>query len=280
MKYESTARLSLEAINDLIAENYIYDITIQDPNNYPEGKTYDIFALLSVKRAIIKFLEGCPYREAGNPNTEKEIFAYIYTKLAYWATYDELASEVIDYKPEFKALYAADYLKSASGLEGVMIGRNGVCSSFAESLRNLLAERGIEAKYVTGWTKGENGENNRAGHAWNQVKLDGEWYNCDITCDRKFILEGLVAPKFLKSNADFSNYYRYPSGRNVKIEKATKSISSQGQDYLIGKFQSQIVSEMFPKDDEKKKRKKGFLESISEKLKSRKGSEKGENWYG
>lgn len=280
MKYESTARISLETINDLIAENRVFDITIQDPKNYPEGKTYDVFVLLSVKRAIIKFLEGCPHREAGNPNTEKEIFAYIYTKLAYWAEYDDLAREINNYTPEFKSLYARDFLDSASGLDGVMVGRCGVCSSFAETLRNLLAERGIEAKYVTGWTNGENGDKKRKGHAWNQVKLDGEWYNCDITCDRKFILEGLVAPKFLKSNAEFSNYYIYPSGRNVEIEEATKSISSQGQSYLIGKYQSQIVGELFPKEDEKKKRKKGFIKAISEKLKSRKGSEKGENWYG
>ena len=46
MKYESTARISIETINDLIAENYVYDITIQDPKNYPEGKKYDIFILL------------------------------------------------------------------------------------------------------------------------------------------------------------------------------------------------------------------------------------------
>lgn len=277
MKYESTARISLETINDLIAENCVYDITIQDPKNYPEGKTYDIFSLLSIKRAIGKFLEGCPYRESSNPNTEKEIFAYIYTKLAYWATYDDLAREINHYTPEFKALYATDYMKSASGLEGVMVGKSGICSGFAETLRNLLAERGIESKYVSGWTKGNGDGGNRTGHAWNQVRLDGEWYNCDITCDRKFILEGLVAPKFLKSNSEFSNYYRYPDGNNVSIEKATKSISSQGQSYLIGRYQSQIIDELSPKEDEKKKKKKGFLKSISEKLKARKGSEKGDD---
>ena len=277
MKYESTARISIETINDLIAENYVYDITIQDPKNYPEGKKYDIFILLSVKRAIEKFLKGCPYREPNNPNTEKEIFTYIYTKLAYWANYDELAREINHYTPEFKSLYARDFLDSASGLDGIMVGKSGVCSGFAETLRNLLAERGIEAKYVTGWTKGKNGEGDRTGHAWNQVRLDGEWYNCDITCDRKFILEGLTAPKFLKSNAEFSNYFNYPSGRNVSVEKATKSISAQTQSILIGKFQPQIINEMNPKEDDRKKKKKGFLKTISEKLKARKGSERGDN---
>ena len=81
----------------------------------------------------------------------------------------------------------------------------------------------------------------------------------------------------MKSNADFSNYFRYPDVKTVNIEKATRSISNQGQSYLIGKYQSRIVDEMFPKEDEKKKKKKGFLKSISEKLKARKGSERGDS---
>ena len=276
MKYESTAGISIETINDLIAENYVYEITIQDPKNYPQGMTYDIFALLSVKRAMTEFLKGCPYVDRNNPNAEKEIFAYIYTKLAYFAEYDDLARDVNDYKPEFKQLYASDYLKSASGLEGVMIGRRGVCSGFAETLRNLLAEKGIESKYISGWCKGSNGTPERVGHAWNQVKLDGKWYNCDITCDRNFIKQGLVAPKFLKSNADFSNYYKYPEGSTARIEVADKSISTQSQEALIGRYRSQIINELFPKDVDKKRKKKGFLKSISEKLKSLKGSERGD----
>ena len=83
MKYESTAGISIETINDLIAENCVYEITIQDDKNYPQGNTYDIFVLLSIKRQMEKFLKGCPYKDFRNPNTEKEVFAYIYTKLAY-----------------------------------------------------------------------------------------------------------------------------------------------------------------------------------------------------
>ena len=276
MKYESTAGISIETINDLIAENCVYEITIQDEKNYPQGNTYDIFVLLSIKRQMEKFLKGCPYKDFRNPNTEKEIFAYIYTKLAYWASYDDLARDVNSYKPEFKTLYASDYLQSASNLEGVMIGKSGLCSGFAETLRNLLAERGIESKFVSGWKKEEKGSGDSVGHAWNQVKLDGQWYNCDITCDRKFITQGLIAPKFLKSNSEFSNYYKYPERISANIEKTGSSVSAQIQGNLISKFHSQIIEELSPKDDDKKKKRKGFLKSISEKLKSLKGSEKGD----
>ena len=81
MKINSTAELSLEYINDLIADNIVFEITIQDPKNYPQGKTYDIFNILSIKRQMVEFLKDCPHKDANNPNSEKEIFAYIYTSV-------------------------------------------------------------------------------------------------------------------------------------------------------------------------------------------------------
>ena len=278
MIIESTANISIESLNDLIAEGHIYEITIKDAQNYQKGKTYDIFVLLSIKRIMQEFLSGCPARNPNNPNSEKEIFAYIYTKLAYWANYDELARDV-NHSSEIFKFYASDYLNSSAGIDGVLIGRNGLCSGFAETLRNLLAEKGIQAKFVSGWKRGEDGKPLNEGHAWNQVKLDGEWFNCDITCDRDFIVQDLVAPKFLKSNHDFSNYMKYSSNITPKIEMATRSISDSEQTSLIGKYQSRIEYEMKPKEPQKKK-KKGFIKKLSEKLKSKKTSQKGGNWYG
>lgn len=50
-----------------------------------------------------------------------------------------------------------------------------VCQGNAEIVRNLAAEFGIEAICVRG--KNNDGE----GHIWNQVKLDGVWYDDDFT---------------------------------------------------------------------------------------------------
>jgi len=43
----------------------------------------------------------------------------------------------------------------------------------------VLKCAGIDVRYITGNT-GLTGED----HAWNQVKIDGIWYNCDLTWDR------------------------------------------------------------------------------------------------
>ena len=276
MKIESTANISIETLNDIIAESRIFDITIQDPENYPVSKSYDVFAMLTIKRAINEFLKGCPERNPSDPNTEKQIFAYIYTKLAYFAEYDDLARDVARTDPMAKGSLEIDYLNSSSGLEGVFIRRKALCSGFAEALRNLLAENKIESKYITGWTNNYKGTGKKVGHAWNQVKLDGEWFNCDITCDREFILQGLIAPKFLKSGADFSNYYKYPEGSLDRIEKTPRSISNEAQSVLIHNYKSRIIDELYPKEKENKSKKKGFIRTIFSKLKANKSSQRGD----
>ena len=69
---------------------------------------------------------------------------------------------------------------------------------------------------------------------------------------------------------------RYSSNITPKIEMATRSISDSEQTSLIGKYQSRIEYEMKPKEPQKKK-KKGFIKKLSEKLKSKKTSQKGGN---
>lgn len=275
MKITSTARLSLEDFNDLIAENRVYEITIQDPENYPKGKTYELFNLLTIKRAIVEFLKNCPQRDPHNPNTEKEIFSYIYTKLALTVEYDDLARDVNHADPNFKKLYATDYLDSASGLDSALLSKVALCSGFAETLRNLLAEKGIEAKYMSGMARPTAGVTHTPSHAWNQVKLDGEWFNCDVTHDREFIKQGLVAPNFLKSNAHFSNYTAYPISISGKIEPATRSISNAEQHILLNKHYGQILDELKPEPDKAKKQ-PGFFRSILAKLHIIKSSQPGD----
>ena len=267
MKITSTAKLSLEDINDLIAENNVYNITIEDKEHYPYNHSYDIFEFLHIKRAIVDFLKGCPYRDPHNPNSEKEIFAYIYTKLALTIEYDEFGSEIIQNTTQpFKTLYARDYLDDVANLKSTMILKSALCSGFAETLRNLLAERGIESKYIKGSARPKADTPHTPSHAWNQVKLDGEWFNCDVTQDRKFIKEGLIAPKFLQSNAHFSNYMTYPVYDRAFIEPATRTISNNEQSFLINKFHSQILKEITPPTNPKDAKKPGFFKSILTKL--------------
>ncbi|AXI01189.1 DUF5050 domain-containing protein [Sporosarcina sp. PTS2304] len=58
---------------------------------------------------------------------------------------------------------------------GTLIKNTAVCQGYALTMIHLLNQIGIESIYVRG-TPAMN-------HAWNKVKIDGEWYNLDATWD-------------------------------------------------------------------------------------------------
>ena len=58
---------------------------------------------------------------------------------------------------------------------GVMVNHTGVCESYSEAFQTLCNAVGINCTGIVGTAGG--------GHKWNAVKLDGEWYMCDVTFD-------------------------------------------------------------------------------------------------
>lgn len=102
--------------------------------------------------------------------------------------------EMSDYDKEF-ALYVwltgnVNYDKSHYEKQGAprtsyepygpLVKGKGVCLGYAETFRLLMDMAGIECITVTGaafW--------NRDNHAWNMVRLNGEWYCADPTWDNR-----------------------------------------------------------------------------------------------
>ncbi len=67
---------------------------------------------------------------------------------------------------------------------GVFLNGKAVCEGYARAIQYLLQKCGIECAEVVGNIideSGQPGENN--GHAWNIVKIDGEYYHLDVTWD-------------------------------------------------------------------------------------------------
>ncbi len=64
----------------------------------------------------------------------------------------------------------------AFGVYGALADKKAVCSGYARAAKMLLNRVGIECRIVSGMSK-------NSGHMWNQVKIDGQWYNLDITWD-------------------------------------------------------------------------------------------------
>lgn len=58
---------------------------------------------------------------------------------------------------------------------GCLVEKAANCEGYAKTFNMLASDIGLESMLITGTTdKGEN-------HAWNQVKVNGEWYNIDVT---------------------------------------------------------------------------------------------------
>ncbi|ADQ05809.1 transglutaminase domain protein [Caldicellulosiruptor hydrothermalis 108] len=71
---------------------------------------------------------------------------------------------------------------------GALINGLAVCDGYAKAMYVLLNTAGIETIVVYG----EAGDvASKVGHAWNMVKLDGDWYQLDVTWDDRDSLGGV-----------------------------------------------------------------------------------------
>lgn len=88
---------------------------------------------------------------------------------------------------------------------GVLTKGIGVCLGYAQATKLLLNKAGIEAVVVIGTAYGVGGWN---AHAWNIVKLDGEYYHLDVTFDDPY-----------PDSGDLVDNYRYFNLTNEEISK-------------------------------------------------------------
>ncbi|MCI8478139.1 MAG: hypothetical protein HFE97_07300 [Oscillospiraceae bacterium] len=64
---------------------------------------------------------------------------------------------------------------------GALIDGKTVCEGYTRAMQLLCYLNGIEAIYIRGTSTSSNGESGN--HGWNKVKVDGTWYNVDVTWD-------------------------------------------------------------------------------------------------
>lgn len=102
--------------------------------------------------------------------------------------------------------------------EGVM-----VCTGYSLASYYLLNANGIETLIITGNGGGENSTDEN--HMWNAVKVNGKWYNYDVTWDDDGTTPGYRY--FLKSDGDFPGHTRFNEYKTSSgpLEIASKSYS-------------------------------------------------------
>ena len=272
MVIKSTADLSIEELEKIMNSTELVRFFMKDEEHYPVGHSYDVSTLYAIKLAITEFLKGCPDRDESNPNTEKEMATYIYVKLAHMVEQDNLVKDIAKSSKNF-IHYASDFTRNSKGIAGAMLTGYAHDYGFAETLRNLLEEVGIEAFYIEAKPLLDEYGKRGARHAWVQAIVDGKRYNFDVARDAKFILEEGTAPKLFTSNQDSQNFSKYPLEHISKIVKADNSLPEQQKQKLLDKFIPQVQQEII--QSYQKEGKTGWLARLRNRVFGETPSERG-----
>lgn len=125
-----------------------------------------------------------------------------------------------------------DYrLQRFTAYEGLKIGEV-VCQGYTLLTYKLLEEAGFKSKIVEGKAKGQL-------HAWNLVKLDGQWYHMDTTWDDpgddKLFKGGVKYTYYLKTDKQLSvdhtwNTKKYPATGKIYRDVILDQINAGNTD--------------------------------------------------
>lgn len=129
----------------------------------------DPSALSDVDRQILNAAKDVIVRETTDAMSEYEKELAIHDWLTHWSSFDMSA---------FSRNPGSDEGTDSDTPYGVLIGRSGNCWGYASTFQLLLNMLDIECITVYGTPRSGGVE-----HAWNMVRLDGEWYCVDAAWD-------------------------------------------------------------------------------------------------
>lgn len=114
-----------------------------------------------------------------------------------------------------------DYVDSGAYSEylaaGPIVNGKAVCSGYARAFDYLAKGLGFDCIFITG-----NVVDSDEPHAWNKIKIDGVWYNIDVTWDDMSVYgnDKIYYDNFLKSDKTFSK--KYTPDKNYKYPSSPK----------------------------------------------------------
>lgn len=187
---KNVSELSSEKAKELqkkvkIKSIQIIDIERQSDNHEPMHP-YDLETYIKCREKIDEIISKIDVENLRKmPDGEKRIFCEVVKQL----------SSIVYDKTALRCRGTAELQTTCRNLQGGLLDGTCVCVGYSEILRNVLACLGIDSKLISGY-----------GHCWNQVKLDGKWYNVDLTFDQPRILKGRKPKNLLKSDKDFKHH--------------------------------------------------------------------------
>ncbi len=113
-----------------------------------------------IDNALAPFLDSI-----NNTMSDYEVTLRIYENIIKLVDYDTIGLE----RQKTKKLTTSD-IDDLRSIYGVFVNKKAVCAGYAMAMQYLLNMVGIECTYVTSDT-----------HAWNMIKLEGDYYHIDVT---------------------------------------------------------------------------------------------------
>lgn len=124
----------------------------------------------NMKKGIQPFLEKIDNaKAAGAGEMELELLIH------------DMIIEEVDYAYNaFGNPQTASYAHSIVGVFDGISSTDVVCEGYAKAFQYLCNYAGLESIYAVGWSTSDGYS---GGHAWNMIKINGKWYNIDVTWD-------------------------------------------------------------------------------------------------
>jgi hypothetical protein len=83
---------------------------------------------------------------------------------------------------------------------GALVEQKAACEGFSQAFQYMMNRMGIECMLMSGRTK-----QRVVNHGWNVIKLDGQWYNVDVTRNAVSVTPPLVSRRYFNlTDADLS----------------------------------------------------------------------------
>lgn len=218
----NTSELSVEEVRQLQQSEKVSKVKVFSPENMSyQNEEYDLDTYIGIREKLDELVSDI---DLSLPDAVK--FAIVYQRLGQSIVYDTPAAYP---KTDEEIQYSDNVVNTCRNLKNGLLEGKCVCAGYADILRNALAMVGIEAQYTSGtviegeMSKDEYEQNpDRTGyiyetkddgetvviaenHAWNKVKLNGTWFNVDLTFDATLLRNGQVPEHCLKPDQEIKS---------------------------------------------------------------------------
>lgn len=151
-----------------------WNVTQAAPGNKPSGfATVEISASINADKEANKIVESIISSNMSEYERVKAIHDWI----------------VINVQYDYAGLNSNTLPKTAYNADGALCYKSAVCQGYAEAFQLLCAKAGVQAYMMYG--EAGNSVDGWQSHAWNVVRINGEWYQVDCTWDDPLV-NGMV----------------------------------------------------------------------------------------